>query len=178
MKKLMILAAVAAMGAMSAKATIDEAFGVNAFFMDETKWAGSYAGYQTVYILTSEASASWNGTLAGLKSAQVTSMTLHDQWPGWDGDQYCMTGSNNRQVGSLDEAYAEGAVVAYLTNGEDYFFQNSGTRHFDGQNVGHDFTFEIEGSDSPTTFAAVPEPTSGLLLLLGVAGLALKRKRA
>jgi hypothetical protein len=28
------------------------------------------------------------------------------------------------------------------------------------------------------TIAAVPEPTSGLLLLLGVAGLALKRKRA
>ena len=27
-------------------------------------------------------------------------------------------------------------------------------------------------------FRAVPEPTSGLLLLLGVAGLALKRKRA
>ena len=30
----------------------------------------------------------------------------------------------------------------------------------------------------PTYTAAVPEPTSGLLLLLGVAGLALKRKRA
>lgn len=29
-----------------------------------------------------------------------------------------------------------------------------------------------------TTFRAVPEPTSGLLLLLGIAGLALKRKRA
>lgn len=28
-----------------------------------------------------------------------------------------------------------------------------------------------------TTFRAVPEPTSGLLLLLGIAGLALKRKR-
>ena len=28
------------------------------------------------------------------------------------------------------------------------------------------------------TWSAVPEPTSGLLLLLGVAGLALKRKRA
>ena len=27
-------------------------------------------------------------------------------------------------------------------------------------------------------YTAVPEPTSGLLLLLGVAGLALKRKRA
>ena len=30
----------------------------------------------------------------------------------------------------------------------------------------------------PGTWTAVPEPTSGLLLLLGVAGLALKRKRA
>ena len=27
-------------------------------------------------------------------------------------------------------------------------------------------------------FGAIPEPTSGLLLLLGVAGLALKRRRA
>ena len=31
---------------------------------------------------------------------------------------------------------------------------------------------------TPAVFRAVPEPTSGLLLLLGVAGLALKRKRA
>ena len=30
----------------------------------------------------------------------------------------------------------------------------------------------------PAGFTAAPEPTSGLLLLLGVAGLALKRKRA
>lgn len=36
---------------------------------------------------------------------------------------------------------------------------------------------KIVGSDI-TSFTAVPEPTSGLLLLLGMAGLALKRKRA
>ena len=34
------------------------------------------------------------------------------------------------------------------------------------------------GDSSFTTVAAVPEPTSGLMLLLGFAGLALKRKRA
>lgn len=42
----------------------------------------------------------------------------------------------------------------------------------------------MEGKSTPAdtysfeSFRAVPEPTSGLLLLLGIAGLALKRKRA
>ena len=44
---------------------------------------------------------------------------------------------------------------------------------------GSAFTFTTAGTSSaPTYFTAVPEPTSGLLLLLGMAGLALKRKRA
>ena len=34
------------------------------------------------------------------------------------------------------------------------------------------------GGTQMTAYAAVPEPTSGLMLLLGIAGLALKRKRA
>ena len=34
------------------------------------------------------------------------------------------------------------------------------------------------GVDASTAVTAVPEPTSGLLLLLGVAGLALRRRRA
>ncbi|MBR4616199.1 MAG: PEP-CTERM sorting domain-containing protein [Kiritimatiellae bacterium] len=33
-------------------------------------------------------------------------------------------------------------------------------------------------TQNASNWAAVPEPTSGLLLLLGMAGLALKRKRA
>ena len=44
---------------------------------------------------------------------------------------------------------------------------------------GDNFVFTTAGtSASPTYFTAAPEPTSGLLLLLGMAGLALKRKRA
>ena len=37
---------------------------------------------------------------------------------------------------------------------------------------------KIGGTGAAISWTAAPEPTSGLLLLLGVAGLALKRKRA
>ena len=39
-------------------------------------------------------------------------------------------------------------------------------------------TFAWTYDDNTTSWTAVPEPTSGLLLLLGVAGLALRRRRA
>ena len=44
-------------------------------------------------------------------------------------------------------------------------------------NAGGTYTFSF-GADQQGDWQSVPEPTSGLLLLLGVAGLALKRKRA
>jgi hypothetical protein len=43
--------------------------------------------------------------------------------------------------------------------------------------AGNQATF-LNNTDNWKSYGAVPEPTSGLLLLLGVAGLALKRKRA
>ena len=50
-----------------------------------------------------------------------------------------------------------------------------------GVSIGPDWVMAelpAAGADGWTTVAAVPEPTSGLLLLLGVAGLALRRRRA
>ena len=45
--------------------------------------------------------------------------------------------------------------------------------------AGDAFTFTAAGTSANKTYiTAVPEPTSGLMLLLGMAGLALKRKRA
>lgn len=55
----------------------------------------------------------------------------------------------------------------------------SGNIGAQGQAAGIDFDdTQLAGMQTASNWTAVPEPTSGLLLLLGVAGLALKRKRA
>ena len=78
------------------------------------------------------------------------------------------------------------AVLIYKTteNGIDYWMGNYGKASIESsQNVTvAGFGSFVGGGSSGTatswSTAAVPEPTSGLLLLLGMAGLALKRKRA
>ena len=78
------------------------------------------------------------------------------------------------------------AILLYTAteNSTDYWLGNYGTVTFSSaQDVSlANLANAIGGGESTTatawSTAAVPEPTSGLLLLLGMAGLALKRKRA
>ena len=62
----------------------------------------------------------------------------------------------------------DGKDIAYTANVVSVNVQNS-TMNITALKAGGDFTYAT---------ASVPEPTSGLLMLLGMAGLALKRKRA
>jgi len=79
----------------------------------------------------------------------------------WDGKDV----ANGGMWGVSDAAAISGIVDAPPTNGDGIFFQNGtdsyGSAVFANQNV-----------------APVPEPTSGLLMVLGMAGLALRRRRA
>ena len=93
---------------------------------------------------------------------------------------------DSRTFGDKDTAYA--AVVFSFTD-------EDGTEYFKGNIASYTFTSAADaevinldvnlggdgnavGDSGAIAWQSVPEPTSGLLLLLGVAGLALKRKRA
>ena len=92
-------------------------------------------------------------------------------------------------TGDIGKLYAFAVILADDAEGNSYMFQ-SANKNATGANVGTaELTFDIssttlKGLDVTGTSAgwyqtaAVPEPTSGLLVLLGLAGLALKRKRA
>jgi len=74
---------------------------------------------------------------------------------------------------STGEKLGDSILVCFFDNGTDVAYKVI------AQNSTKDTTFFADDlSQASSAWTAVPEPTSGLLMLLGVAGLALKRKRA
>ena len=149
---------------------------------DATDTTGSYANRYTAYLCTKAAAAELFGgesTVAGITAylgenavdyaAGMTAMAHY----GFDEGQYGF--STYFTPGSLVGDYI--AVVASAGGaGEDDM-----VRVFETKMSGDSLTFDPalpNGGAAGEWAMAVPEPTSGMLLLLGVAGLALRRRRA
>ena len=185
MKKLMIAAAIVCAAALSQAATA-KWVAQNIYVpgaSPDTKAAG-YGVYfinSADYALASAASDLSNGDLSKIVAAATdgaykTTSSGAATIQGWGnfGNGESITGYllivNAAEAGDADLAYlskeytastgGEGAQASF-TFGK---FDGTGSYGLDTRSAGN--------------WYAIPEPTSGLLLLLGVAGLALKRRRA
>ena len=181
MKKLMIALAVVAMAAITQAASFDW----------KTSATGKIYEAGTTTLLDS-------GTAYIFDAASVSQQTVLSAFLD---DKTWTTGSlDSKAVSSGVIAATKGEAFSYGTAGNNYNFY---VALVDGDNIFISDTVAVTapavsyeqasfGLKNPsqaaafesTTFSAggwytaVPEPTSGLLLLLGMAGLALKRKRA
>ncbi len=112
-------------------------------------------------------------------------------------DQYLGSGSigsNARIAGGTGTTTATDAITAYFVvfGDQGVYISPTATSEYDGLQGEHTLAFASISSSSKLFNAAkdgysaagwygtsdVPEPSSGLLMLLGLAGLALRRKRA
>ena len=190
MKKLMIAAAIALTAAFAQAATVtwsitdvyagnttDKASGI-AFILNKT---------------TALDTSSWTSgaaTLAWLNANALGKDGTAFTWQGSNGNYDMGTGIDPTTIGLVADGatkYQLYAVVfdtTTVTDMSNYFVTSANSKAKSIANSTAETAFSLgtqaTASQNPANWTAVsaPEPTSGILLLLGMAGLALKRKRA
>ena len=175
MKKLMILAGVAIMAFASQTAQFQWQFTAN-------KAAGTpYDGSKVYMILAADYAAATINTAADITGIAKSSGTLTV------GSMTATTGPITVKESWVTEG-VDYSWYAVVINGDQYYVSSAATTSTAVSDTGTP-TAKTFASKSELSVASnwksfsggsgpVPEPTSGLLMLLGVAGLALKRKRA
>lgn len=174
MKKIMMVLAVVAtaIGLQAAQVTWKLTTGATYGGMNVYAFTGSdITSASIAALLGSDDSTVWASTFAGKSSVTAT------------------TGNRGMAQSTSADVVANDNLVFVILNGAvaegtDYYVLNSTT--IPAANIYTppttpttlSLTASTLGVASSGTFASVPEPTSGLMLLLGMAGLALKRKKA
>ena len=185
MKKL-IIASIAAVGLAVNAATVDWQVQITG-----GSTSGAYNGY-TAYLVNAEAwDAATISAATFTDSSIVLDSTTFNAGAGKSAKTYTTlvnsTTAGARGVALSDSIVAEGGTldVYYVllnTNVDPntyYTIADTLTgRSATGETTLGTHTIAANSTVASGTWTAVPEPTSGLLMLLGVAGLALRRRRA
>ena len=177
MKKLMIAAAIVCAAVVSQAAAVgwncaganDYAGGDYSIFVIGEKGVTSVAQIQAIVeaggLAAASAYAFGGGVVSDMGLATLTS-TSSGKSIKWNGN----ADPGETHTGFIFVENAAGDEASYTATA-DIVLKNDTT--------GKNFAFGNQGTNfTNNNFAVAPEPTSGLLLLLGVAGLALKRRRA
>lgn len=180
MKKLIIAATIAFASIVAQASTIN--WGLNAgTSLDATKFASGTAYFIAINdlarptTLTADTAGDWyKNNIATVKSsALITSATVANGEFYKAADDALASADRSRQNYWL-------LIDNDATSDADHYFAvstlNKGVTFNSSSQLA--LTATWNGGTQMSTYAAVPEPTSGLLMLLGIAGLALRRKRA
>lgn len=183
MKKLMIMLAVVAMAVVANAAAVQWYSGTIYRAGDAAGADGAKAGLNTVtaylYALTAAeytaAQSMDTATLYTTYSAKTATVTKNSVGNGTANISQTVADASGMHYGLV--LYVD-TTNANLPDGKDAFVKAALATADVGGSVNVTVSNMITTSAVSSTWTAVPEPTSGLLMLVGLAGLALRRKRA
>ena len=190
MKKLMIAFATVALATIANAATVQWGTSSSEALKNPDGTDAGGEGYITMYLFSVDAATYATLTAGGESSVSDKVWETYGSSLASATDSYVDDGmgqiliADPSSYGVGDTAYAATLLVYDEGSGATHYIGNAATLTFAAdisQDV-FDMNTYIGGStgtlSTAVSWTAVPEPTSGMLLLLGMAGLALKRKRA